>query len=73
MPMPTLCATYSEPYLAVAEHALTPRELASIEERARSVGCTNYVQMDTVFTLAREDVPALLAEVRRLRARDAAA
>ncbi|HEV2147316.1 MAG TPA: hypothetical protein VGR37_07920 [Longimicrobiaceae bacterium] len=47
---------------------LTPRELASIEERARSLG-GNYVNVAAAMTLARHDVPALLAEVRRLRER----
>lgn len=47
--------------------ALTARDLAAMEERARSIGATNYIHLDTVLAIAREDVPALLAEVRRLR------
>lgn len=47
---------------------LTHRELASIEERARSLG-GNYVNVATAMTLARHDVPALVSEVRRLRER----
>jgi hypothetical protein len=45
---------------------LTSRELSSIEERARSLG-GNYVNVATAMTLAQQDVPALLAEVRRLQ------
>ncbi len=47
---------------------LAPGELAAIEQRARGVGAS-YIHVPTVLALAQHDVPALLAEVRRLRAR----
>ena len=47
---------------------LAPGELAAIEQRARGVG-GSYIHVPTVLALAQQDVPALLAEVRRLRAR----
>lgn len=47
---------------------LAPGELAAIEQRARGVGAS-YIHVPTVLALARHDVPALLAEVRRLQAR----
>ena len=45
---------------------LAPGELAAIEQRARGVG-GSYIHVPTVLALARHDVPALLAEVRRLQ------
>lgn len=45
-----------------------PVELAAIEQRARGVG-GSYIHVPTVLALAQSDVPALLAEVRRLRER----
>ena len=50
-----------------AEEELSPGELDAIEQRARSVG-GSYIHVPTVLTIAQHDVPALLAEVRRLRA-----
>jgi len=47
---------------------LAPVDLAAIEQRARSVG-GSYIHVPTVLALAQRDVPALLAEVRRLQAR----
>ncbi|MET0399362.1 MAG: hypothetical protein ABW277_21410 [Longimicrobiaceae bacterium] len=46
---------------------LAPGDLAAIEQRARGVG-GSYIHVPTVLALARHDVPALLAEVRRLQA-----
>ncbi|HEU0076780.1 MAG TPA: hypothetical protein VFQ76_03970 [Longimicrobiaceae bacterium] len=46
---------------------LAPGELAAIEQRARGVG-GSYIHVPTVLALAQHDVPALLAEVRRLQA-----
>jgi hypothetical protein len=46
---------------------LAPGELAAIEQRARGVG-GSYIHVPTVLALAQRDVPALLAEVRRLQA-----
>ena len=51
-----------------AARRLSPGELAAIEQRARGVG-GSYIHVPTVIALARHDVPALLAEVRRLQAR----
>ena len=51
-----------------AARLLAPGELAAIEQRARGVGAS-YIHVPTVLALAKHDVPALLAEVRRLRAR----
>lgn len=51
-----------------AARLLAPGELAAIEQRARGVG-GSYIHVPTVLALAKHDVPALLAEVRRLRAR----
>lgn len=47
---------------------MAPGELAAIEQRARGVG-GSYIHVPTVRALAQHDVPALLAEVRRLQAR----
>jgi hypothetical protein len=47
---------------------LAPVDLADIEQRARGVG-GSYIHVPTVLALAQRDVPALLAEVRRLQAR----
>jgi hypothetical protein len=47
---------------------LAAGELAAIEQRARGVG-GSYIHVPTVLALARQDVPALLAEVRRLKER----
>lgn len=47
---------------------LAPGDLAAIEQRARGVG-GSYIHVPTVLALAQHDVPALLAEVRRLQAR----
>lgn len=47
---------------------LSPGELDAIEQRARSVG-GSYIHVATVLAMAQSDVPALLAEVRRLQAR----
>ncbi len=47
---------------------LAPGDLAAIEQRARGVG-GSYIHVPTVLTLAQHDIPALLAEVRRLQAR----
>lgn len=44
---------------------LSPGELAEIEQRARGVGGST-IHVPTVLALAQRDVPALLAEVRRL-------
>ena len=46
---------------------LSPGELAAIEQRARGVGAS-YIHVPTMLALAQQDVPALLAEVRRLQA-----
>lgn len=46
---------------------LAPKDLAAIEQRARGVG-GSYIHVPTVLALAQHDVPALLAEVRRLQA-----
>jgi hypothetical protein len=51
-----------------AARLLAPGDLAAIEQRARGVG-GSYIHVPTVLALAQHDVPALLAEVRRLRAR----
>lgn len=51
-----------------AARLLPPGELAAIEQRARGVG-GSYIHVPTVLALAQSDVPALLAEVRRLRER----
>jgi hypothetical protein len=51
-----------------AARLLAPGELAAIEQRARGVGAS-YIHVPTVLALAQSDVPALLAEVRRLRER----
>lgn len=47
---------------------LTPWQLEAIEERARSVGHASCIHLPTLRAVAREDVPALLAEIHRLRA-----
>lgn len=44
---------------------LAPGDLAAIEQRARAVG-GSCIHVPTVLALAQHDVPALLAEVRRL-------
>jgi hypothetical protein len=52
---------------------VSPEELAEIEQRAKVVcGLEDpHSPIDvTFFTQAREDVPALLAEVKRLQGRD---
>lgn len=51
-----------------AARLLPPGELAAIEQRARGVGAS-YIHVPTVLALAQADVPALLAELRRLRER----
>lgn len=51
---------------------LSPGELAEIEQRARGVG-GSVIHVPTVLALAQRDVPALLAEVRRLRSAGEAA
>lgn len=52
---------------AAEREELSPGELDAIEQRARSVG-GSYIHVPTVLAMAQHDVPALLAEVRRLRA-----
>lgn len=52
---------------AEAPCVLSPGELDAMEQRAQGVG-GSYIHVPTVLEMAQRDVPALLAEVRRLRA-----
>ncbi|HEX2187875.1 MAG TPA: hypothetical protein VHG51_03205 [Longimicrobiaceae bacterium] len=60
------CTLRDDPEAPGAPRLLSTGELAEIEQRARGVG-GSVIHVPTVLALAQRDVPALLAEVRRLR------
>lgn len=59
----------SAPTPLPSDRLLSEGELSDIEARARTLAQPSFIHVSSVIALARDDVPTLLAEIRRLRAR----